>query len=148
MKNALHGKRGAGSGDSGRSDVDGGGAAVRRNSTPQQYTAAVHHGGALYHAGTMIDLNSDVLNLSGLTLVAGNNINHFGQIVRWARNPDGTNQIVVLTPVPAWARGGADCALRPLHMASARGASMPPYSTRSSPVAAGGWYRGRPWFRR
>jgi probable HAF family extracellular repeat protein len=55
----------------------------------------------LYHAGAMVDLNYHVVNLSGLTLVAGNNINDWGQIVCWARNTDGSFQIVVLTPVPA-----------------------------------------------
>ena len=55
----------------------------------------------LYHAGAMVDLNYHVVNLSGLTLIAGNNINDQGQIVCWARNTDGTFQVVVLTPIPS-----------------------------------------------
>jgi probable HAF family extracellular repeat protein len=66
----------------------------------QTYLNNVGQRAFLYHAGAMIDLNYHVVNLSGLTLLAGNNINDFGQIVCWARNPDGTTQIVVLTPVP------------------------------------------------
>ena len=49
----------------------------------------------------MIDLNTHVVNLSGWTIAKANNINDFGQIVCFARAPDGTYQIVVLTPVPA-----------------------------------------------
>jgi probable HAF family extracellular repeat protein len=67
----------------------------------QTYLTNVGQRAFLYHAGTIVDLNYHVVNLSGLTLIAGNNINDLGQIVCWARNPDGSTQIVVLTPVPA-----------------------------------------------
>ena len=54
----------------------------------------------LYHAGTMVELNNVVTNLSGWRVSIATRINDLGQIVCWVRN-NTTNeaQTAVLTPI-------------------------------------------------
>jgi uncharacterized membrane protein len=54
----------------------------------------------VYHAGALVDLNTEVNNLGGWKLWMATNINDFGQIVCMGTGPDGLRQIVLLTPLP------------------------------------------------
>lgn len=52
----------------------------------------------LYRAGTMLDLNNHVNNLSGWSLWSAAAINDLGQIVCFAHGPAGEEEIVLLNP--------------------------------------------------